>query len=321
LIMVIIFVFDPLAVLLLIASQYTFEQRRREDSSKDPDPKPLGEGFDMEPFGSEHGRQHTLKSKNEEFDLEDFHKMKADIESSPPSAVDDAANVMSGFDLDFTKLEPSIAEAKEAFENWELSKFHKKLEAEVSAENDQVSEPVPEPVLEEPKVITEDAELQSKIEETKQAFKEYEGNKEKEKDEPARVSQGKTYQKVRDSEYYIDPEGKQIHENALKAQHPDLFLQADTGARQAGTSFGTAFPMIAVKGDIFVRVDQMPNRVFKFEGKDWMEIDKESSDSYTFDEEYIKYIIAQIKTGEYDIDLLSEAERHQVEIYLTKNSG
>jgi len=321
LIMVIIFVFDPLAVLLLIASQYTFEQRRREDSSKDPDPEPLGEGFDMEPFGSEHGRQHTLKSKNEEFDLEDFHKMKADIESSPPSAVDDAANVMSGFDLDFTKLEPSIAEAKEAFENWELSKFHKKLEAEVSAENDQVSEPVPEPVLEEPEPISKDPEFLKKIEDTKQAFKEYKGNKEKEVEEPARVSQGKTYQKVRDSEYYIDPEGKQIHENALKAQHPDLFLQADTGARQAGTSFGTAFPMIAVKGDIFVRVDQMPNRVFKFEGKDWMEIDKESTDSYTFDEEYIKYIIAQIKTGEYDIDLLSEAERHQVEIYLTKTGG
>ena len=321
LIMVIIFVFDPLAVLLLIASQYTFEQRRREDSSKDPDPEPLGEGFDMEPFGSEHGRQHTLKSKNEEFDLEDFHKMKADIESSPPSAVDDAANVMSGFDLDFTKLEPSIAEVKEAFENWELSKFHKKLEAEVSAENDQVSEPVPEPVLEEPEPISKDPEFLKKIEDTKQAFKEYKGNKEKEVEEPARVSQGKTYQKVRDSEYYIDPEGKQIHENALKAQHPDLFLQADTGARQAGTSFGTAFPMIAVKGDIFVRVDQMPNRVFKFEGKDWMEIDKESTDSYTFDEEYIKYIIAQIKTGEYDIDLLSEAERHQVEIYLTKTGG
>ena len=30
---------------------------------------------------------------------------------------------------------------------------------------------------------------------------------------------------------------------------------------------------------------------------------------------------SKIKTGEYDIDLLSEAERHQVEIYLTKNSG
>lgn len=334
LIMVIIFVFDPLAVLLLIASQYTFEQRRKENQSlekpeptDDPDPEPLGSGFDMEPFGSEHGRQHMLKSKNDfpKDALEDYDKMQEDMQSkasSPPSAVEDAANVMSGFDLDFTKLEPSVEEAKQAFENWELSKFHKRLEEEVSVENDQVSEPVPEPVLEEPEVITEDPELQAKIDETKQAFKEYEGNKvEEEVEEPARVSQGVTYEKVRDSEYYIDPEGKQIHENAIKEMHPELQLQEDSGARQAGTSFGTTFPLIAVKGDIFVRVDQMPNRVFKFEGKDWMEIDKESTDSYTFDEEYIKYIIAQIKTGEYDIDLLSEAERYQVEVYLTKNSG
>ena len=334
LIMVIIFVFDPLAVLLLIASQYTFEQRRKEkqslekpEPSDDPDPEPLGSGFDMEPFGSEHGRQHMLKSKNDfpKDALEDYDKMQEDMQSkasSPPSAVEDAANVMSGFDLDFTKLEPSVEEAKEAFDNWELSRFHKKLEEEVSVENDQVSEPVPEPVLEEPEVITEDPELQAKIDETKQAFKEYEGNKvEEEVEEGPRVSQGVTYEKVRDSEYYIDPEGKQIHENAIKEMHPELQLQEDSGARQAGTSFGTTFPIIAVKGDIFVRVDQMPNRVFKFEGKDWMEIDKDSTDSYTFDEEYIKYIIAQIKTGEYDIDLLSEAERVQVEIYLTKNSG
>ncbi len=332
LIMVIIFVFDPLAVLLLIASQYTFEQRRKENQSlekpepsDDPDPEPLGSGFDMEPFGSEHGRQHMLKSKNDfpKDALEDYDKMQEDIQSSPPSAVDDAANVMSGFDLDFTKLEPSIAEAKEAFENWELSKFHKKLEEEVSVENDQVSEPVPEPVLEEPEVITEDPELQAKIDETKQAFKEYEGNKVEEEveEEAPRVSQGVTYEKVRDSDYYIDPDGKQIHENAIKEMHPELQLQEDSGARQAGTSFGTTFPLIAVKGDIFVRVDQMPNRVFKFEGKDWMEIDKESTDSYTFDEEYIKYIIAQIKTGEYDIDLLSESERYQVEVYLTKTGG
>ena len=58
LIMVIIFVFDPLAVLLLIASQYTFEQRRKENPSlKKPepiiDPEPFGKGFDMEPFGTD----------------------------------------------------------------------------------------------------------------------------------------------------------------------------------------------------------------------------------------------------------------------------
>ena len=332
LIMVIIFVFDPLAVLLLIASQYTFEQRRKENPSlKKPepiiDPEPFGKGFDMEPFGSEHGRQHMLKSKN---DIEDYDKMQADIhKSSSPSAVDDAADVMSGFD--FTPLEPRIEEARLAFKTW--FDTQKELEekasdtAEASVEKDQVGEPVPEPV------ITEDPELQKKIDETKKAFKEYEGNK---KEELEKISSGAvhlgdgaeivlvaphTYEKLQDSEYYIDPEGKSIHETALKSQHPELFLESDDGARQAKTSFGTSFPLIAVKGDVFVRVDQMPNRVYKFEGDGWIEIDKSTTDTYTFDEEYIKYIIAQIKTGEYDIDLLSETERHQVEIYLTKNSG
>lgn len=329
LIMVIIFVFDPLAVLLLIASQYTFEQRRKENPSlKKPepiiDPEPFGKGFDMEPFGSEHGRQHMLKSKN---DIEDYDKMQADIhKSSAPSAVDDAANVMSGFD--FTPLEPRIEEARQAFKAWDIQQ--KELEEKASVEKDQVSEPVPEPVIEE--VITEDPELQAKIDETKKAFKEYEGNKEDlDNISSTAVHLGDgvetvlvaphTYEKLQDSEYYIDPEGKSIHETALKSQHPELFLESDDGARQAKTSFGTSFPLIAVKGDVFVRVDQMPNRVYKFEGKGWIEIDKSTTDTYTFDEEYIKYIIAQIKTGEYDIDLLSEAERHQVEIYLTKNSG
>lgn len=320
LIMVIIFVFDPLAVLLLIASQYTFEQRRKENPSlKKPepiiDPEPFGKGFDMEPFGTDELEE----------SLDDYHKMSVDL-SNTPSAVDDAANVMSGFD--FTPLEPRIEEAREAFKAWD--KQQKELEEKASVEKDQVSEPVPEPVIEE--VITEDPELQAKIDETKKAFKEYEGNKEDlDNISSTAVHLGDgvetvlvaphTYEKLQDSEYYIDPEGKSIHETALKSQHPELFLESDDGARQAKTSFGTSFPLIAVKGDVFVRVDQMPNRVYKFEGKGWIEIDKSTTDTYTFDEEYIKYIIAQIKTGEYDIDLLSEAERHQVEIYLTKNSG
>jgi hypothetical protein len=293
LILVIIFVFDPLAVLLLIASQYTFGHRRKEEPEPDkpsntPDPQPL-KGFDTVPFGMD---------EDEDEDENDFKAMQQDILDA------------SGFD--FSKIEPSIEEVRAAFQKWEESQ--QELSEFVSAENDQVGEPVSEAVITAPN----DPELQQKIDDTTKAFKEYEGNKVEE--DGARVSQGHTYEKVRDSEYYIDPEGKQIHENALKQQHPELFLQNDDGARASNTSFGTQFPIIAVKGDIFVRVDQMPNRVFKFEGKDWMEIDKESTDTYTFDEDYIKYIIAQIKTGEYDIDLLSEAERIQVEIYLTNTS-
>ena len=293
LIMVIIFVFDPLAVLLLIASQYTFEQRKKENPSlekpeppEDPDPQPLGgfEGFDTVPFG---------KDDNIE---KDYELMKEDIDST---------ELESGFD--FTKIQPSIDEVRNAFNEWEESQ---KLLDAASVEKNQVVEPVPEPISKDPTFLRQ-------IEETKQAFKEYYGDNPQ--DTPD-ISQGVTYQKVEDSEYLVGPDGS-IHQNALKMAHPELFLAKDSEGRQASTNFGTIFPSIAMKGDIFVRVDQMPNRVYKFEGKSWIEIDKATTDSYTFDEEYIEYIISQIKSGEYDIDLLSDSERIQVETYLTKNSG
>jgi hypothetical protein len=316
LIMIIIFVFDPLAVLLLIASQYTFELRRKENPSlekseptNDPAPQPLGgfEGFDTVPFGVDsspysHNRQTTQQL--EEVENENLYEaMDKDIQETEPET--------TPIDVyDFSALEPSIEEARQAFESWEISNFEKRLEKEVSAEKDQVVEPVSEPISKDPAFL-------QKIEDTKQAFKEYYGDNPQEP-EPEADGLNNTFEKLRDSEYYIDPQGKQIHENALKSAHPELFLQSDSGARQAGTSFGTTFPMIAIKGDIFVRVDQMPNRVYKFEGKSWIEIDKATTDSYTFDEEYIEYIISQIKSGEYDIDLLSDSERIQVETYLTK---
>jgi hypothetical protein len=293
LIMVIIFVFDPLAVLLLIASQYTFEQRKKENPSlekpeppEDPDPQPLGgfEGFDTVPFGMDDNIE------------KDYELMKEDIDST---------ELESGFD--FTKIQPSIDEVRNAFNEWEESQ---KLLDAASVEKNQVVEPVPEPISKDPTFLRQ-------IEETKQAFKEYYGDNPQ--DTPD-ISQGVTYQKVEDSEYLVGPDGS-IHQNALKMAHPELFLAKDSDGRQASTNFGTIFPSIAMKGDIFVRVDQMPNRVYKFEGKSWIEIDKATTDSYTFDEEYIEYIISQIKSGEYDIDLLSDSERIQVETYLTKNSG
>ena len=117
---------------------------------------------------------------------------------------------------------------------------------------------------------------------------------------------------------YISFEGKSVSKGALQGMRPDLFLQVDSG-NQSNTNFGTSFPRFAKKGDIFVRVDTLPNRVYKFSGSKWIEINKEQTDSYLYDEEYIKYLINQIELGNYDIDLLAENERLQIEDYLSKN--
>ena len=260
LIMVIIFVFDPLAVLLLIASQYTFEQRRKE---RFPDGEP------------ELKKPEPLK------------------ESLVTQELEEAVEHFARPELDFTSLQTRIDLAKKAVSDWEKSQ--KEL-TEVSAEKNQVSEPVVEEV-EKPKPAIIATEIETEGVTTLI---------------PEKVDN--------DSDYTLDPDGKSIRKDALKSMHPELFLNTDT-ARASSTKFGQEFPLTATKGDIFVRVDQMPNRVYKFEGKSWIEMEKEASDTYLYDEEYIKHLVAKIQTGEYDVDLLSDSERQQIEIYLTDNKG
>jgi hypothetical protein len=87
------------------------------------------------------------------------------------------------------------------------------------------------------------------------------------------------------------------------------------------SSFGTVFPTDAKRGDTFVRIDVQPTVVYKFNGQDWMEVDKNVTDSYTYDDAYINYLIEKIDHGEYDPDLLSDSERDQVAEQLKKQTN
>jgi hypothetical protein len=96
-------------------------------------------------------------------------------------------------------------------------------------------------------------------------------------------------------------------------QLPWMSLVADNAlVKQSRSGFGTEFPKHAERGDTFVRVDRLPSVVYKYNGRDWMEVDKNLSDSYTYDTAYIDHLIERIASGEYDPDLLSETERDQV---------
>ena len=93
----------------------------------------------------------------------------------------------------------------------------------------------------------------------------------------------------------------------------ELSLQPDSAPVGNVTGFGTAYPTDPVKGDMFLRVDQMPSALYKYNGTRWIEVDKKLSDQYAYDEAYIEHLIAKIDSGEYDPDLLSDAERDQIE--------
>jgi hypothetical protein len=92
-------------------------------------------------------------------------------------------------------------------------------------------------------------------------------------------------------------------------QLPWAQLTADNElGREPTSGFGIVFPANPVKGDTFMRVDQMPNVLYKFNGHHWIIVDKTLTDNYTYDEAYIEHLIAKLTSGEYDPDMLSDAE-------------
>jgi hypothetical protein len=118
---------------------------------------------------------------------------------------------------------------------------------------------------------------------------------------------------------YVIYDGKMISKDALREMKPLLFKLTADSSTPVSTSFGTQFPKFAHKGDTFIRVDVLPNRVFKFDGKRWFEINKDTVDAYLYDDNYIKYLIAKIDNGEYDPELLSDKEKEQIESYLNSS--
>jgi hypothetical protein len=111
--------------------------------------------------------------------------------------------------------------------------------------------------------------------------------------------------------------------NAGPMDQFDLGLSADNKPKSATgemRGFGTSFPSNSSKGDMFLRVDQLPSTLYKFNGTNWIEVDKQLSDQYLYDEAYIDHLIEKISTGEYDLELLSDAERESIEKRLIKKA-
>jgi hypothetical protein len=105
-----------------------------------------------------------------------------------------------------------------------------------------------------------------------------------------------------------EPTTKFVEIDALKIK-PDN-VPGQTGEVKG---FGTQFPATANKGDMFIRVDQLPSVLYKFNGNLWIEVDKELTDSHAYDEAYIDHLISKIESGEYDPELLSDAEQASIE--------
>lgn len=84
-------------------------------------------------------------------------------------------------------------------------------------------------------------------------------------------------------------------------------------------TWGSDYPINANRGDLFLRTDTVPMALYKYNGNKWIAVDKKLNDRYTFDDQYIDFLIGQISSGQYDPELLTDSERLQIEQRLRKD--
>lgn len=53
----------------------------------------------------------------------------------------------------------------------------------------------------------------------------------------------------------------------------------------------------------------------------WIELDKNTTDTYAYNDAYIEHLIEKLKSGEYESDDLTEIEKEQIAQYLQERNG
>jgi hypothetical protein len=69
---------------------------------------------------------------------------------------------------------------------------------------------------------------------------------------------------------------------------------------------------------LFVFTGERPTKLFKFNDRIWIIVDKNKTDTYSHDEAYIDYLIHSVARGDYDPDLLTDSERAEIEAKLRR---
>ena len=90
----------------------------------------------------------------------------------------------------------------------------------------------------------------------------------------------------------------------------------------SGASFGSTWPSNPTKGQLFLKVDTLPNKLYKWNGRKWIEVDiARIEDTLAYDLEYIKWLVNEIKHGRREYEELSEIEQSQIKSYVRSHGS
>jgi len=121
--------------------------------------------------------------------------------------------------------------------------------------------------------------------------------------------------------YLTQSEEIDVEEPAQAFQIPEMLLSQlspqvdnfDPFSERGSATFGTAWPNNPAKGDLFLKVDSKPNKLYKWNGRKWIEIDRHRiNDTLAYDPAYIDYVIDQVRRGHRDYEELTDVEKTQI---------
>ena len=314
-IILIVIVFDPLALTLILAANKQFEWARQgrggwvheDEAAQNITPEPPG--VEPRPFAPEEIAALDAADKKIDPDLEaDEFFERAQLAAKAADMFDEqhraeqANNEMTKIEQPEDNLDIPVLENEEMWasrvidEHQQQAKYEEDdgfLTSEQIAQIEHTAEAPPPAPTHEPI-----AELKPEPEpEVASPIDEF--------NTPVR----------RGADYAVRYKGKVYNLDAFNKLYPGMAIQADNDKLAAASQcgFGERFPDDPMKGDMFIRTDYLPDRLFKWNGIKWIEVDKNSTDSYTYNQAYIQHLIEKLEAGEYEIEDLSDAEQAQVE--------
>ena len=350
-IILIVAVFDPLAIMMLLAATETFAWRRQEKENivetvtTMPSPVPVEEAEKVQAEEEPEPAQPVEDGPTDEKPSETRSEDKSDggetgVDTEEP--VQDTKPLERTLHVEHIVLpEPEEKEEEKtyphAYENEYVPNPEIEEEIEQHALEHIANEPVEKFIEQEEKVeevlverefeIEADPEIEEEINRdadnyiTDEEIKEVEDDifewKEEDENDPHKRAK-RIWKRLSPSDTLKNQE--QLYKDGIIDKLPweQYIDKPDEDLEEfAQSTFGIDKPTAPIKGDTFVDTTVYPSTLQKFNGEKWIDVDKSTTDSY-IDKEYVQHLIEKLGTGEYDPELLNDTERNAIEQQLKK---
>ena len=264
-IVTIIFVFDPLAVLLLIASQYSFAEHKH-NKPKPPTIPPTNPPKRRDSYKDMVGK--TFKGKYNEADAPNCNDNK-ELEKAVQEKLALIKDIFKG-----AQHEEDVADTKIPAKPAPIKKKTKtsKATAKKAVKKITPAKPTKRGVI----IKKTNSKISDKDTNIITAMIESVSNDD-----------------------YVSYEGKMHRKQAFAMMHPEFITDV-----RSTVDFGIVFPENVSNATLFLRTDFLPTKLFRFNSESWVELDKGLLKESAYSRKYTEHLIEKINEHDYDKILL-----------------